>query len=239
MKTVNYRLLKKDIKVFQKYINSYEIKELKKLSIEFKNFFKRTFSLDLHTRDEVLLESNLLATREVLYSLLDSDTVEFDSCKLRDIYLTRDSNLATYMMSKIIKFLRSEMNKYSRHILYGDHKEKWGGIVGHVDVNNEIIARRIVNFVKSIRKMYPFISSSYTIRTIGFELNKHQLEGLNDYRSIHKYKWQVKRYWKGKYNKRKKTGYSGFINNYKSKTRENRRKIIRHKIRLSWRDNLK
>jgi len=158
-----------------------------------------------------------------------------------DVILVINSNIASFMMGKIMSFVRNEIKTNSKNILYGDHKEKWGSIVGHITTNRKDKAIRIINFVKSIRKKYPFISSSYSISLVDFELEKHKLKGLNNYETIYQFTWEKKKrrsisknyYNNSKYYQKNK------LEKRKQEILNSRKKTIKSHIRLTWRDNLK
>lgn len=197
------------------------------ISDELKTELRKQLYIDLRSEDDLILKSNIHVLKDVLNYLVDYPNHEFNL--YYDLLLPKNSIISSYMVGKIIRFVRTEINKNSKNILYGDHKEKWGGIVGHIKTNRKDIAIRIINYVKSIRKKYPFISSSYTMNFEGFEIEPHKLKGLNNYKSFYKFKWQQYKRKKSNIIKRKKIEYK----------QEPRKKLIRKRVRLSHRDNLK
>jgi len=201
-KTINFSYkFKGDYKkVLLKYEKTKDINEFKYIEIDFINNISYVFKIDKYIKDwkdEKYEDIKLRIIKNFLMFLISFEkekTIYFqDINKYEEIYLFISSYIASKMIKKINNFIYKLMNYHSNYIIYGDHKEKWGSIVGYIETNKEYLAKKIVNYVINIRKKYPFISSSYTIKTIGFKLKKRELKKLNNYRSIYLYQWKVKK----------------------------------------------
>lgn len=218
-------------------LNIYEIELLKNIEdfneIEtindnlfylFKSVIKFNSDIELETNKKLLksFKENLKYSKEI--------------DPFYDIILVYNTSIASYMINKIKRFVYSLCETNSKNILIGDHKEKWGGIVGHVTVNRKDLLIKILKYIISIRKNFPYISSSYTFTPIGFDIEENLTKKVNNYRSFYKFKWQkrIKKFYL------KKNIYSKFSNKkkYKEDLIKNRKKIIKTKYRYIRRDNL-
>lgn len=218
-------------------LNIYEIELLKNIEdfneIEtindnlfylFKSVIKFNSDIELETNKKLLksFKKNLKYSKEI--------------DPFYDIILVYNTSIASYMINKIERFVYSLCETNSKNILIGDHKEKWGGIVGHVTVNRKDLLIKILKYIISIRKNFPYISSSYTFTPIGFDIEENLTKKVNNYRSFYKFKWQkrIKKFYL------KKNIYSKFSNKkkYKEDLIKNRKKIIKTKYRYIRRDNL-
>jgi len=211
------------------------------LSEELQKKLYNNFNIDFKTNDVLILDTYKKMTANICSELYLTGKSKLD--RFYDISLPVNTNLAHFMIVKIKKFLYKEMNTNSKNILLGDTKEKWGSIVGHIETNRRDKAIRIINYVKQIRKKYPFISSSFTIKTINFELEPYKLKGLNNYVNSYKYSWEKKKR-RNITNKVIRTKYFRYssipsIENYKKTVISNRKKTIKYKYRYIWRDNFK
>lgn len=235
-KTICYNFSILDKIIIEEFLENNDYRTFEKLSFNFKKFLERETCLKIPTSD---IENVLIYWKTVTFiivKLYKYSYLEFDL--FYDVILPINSHKSSYMVSKIKKFLFRIMRTNSKNILYGDNKEKWGGIVGSVEVNRFDIALKIVRFVKNIRKYYPDITSSFTIKTYGFKLKDKDLKGLNNYVSNFKFKWQKKKRRHIRY-KQKNFFYKNSIEKYKYDILKNRKQTIKSKYRNSWRHNFK
>lgn len=162
-----------------------------------------------------------------------------------DLTLYYHTDIAGYMIKKIKKEVYRICDTNSKNILIGDHKEKWGGIVGHITGNRKDKVVKIIKFVKNLRKQFPYITSSYTCSTIGFNLDNYILKGLNDYIKCiipkHRFIPKNKPYKINKHNKKVKSKFfrkKSKIEIYKENLLNKRKNIIKTKYRYTYRNNL-
>lgn len=207
--------------------------EIKDINVILFNVISKT----LKYNNEIEIQSNEKLFNNFKRNLKHSKEIDV----FYDIILPYQTDIASYMIKKIRKFVYSVCDVNSKNVLIGDHKEKWGGIVGHITVNRKDILIKILKFVINMRKQFPYISSSYTYSAVGFKIENYWLIKVNDYRSIYNYKWQKKEYkiynkksvFKSSLNKR-----NSFKHKYKYDVIKNRKQIIKTKYRYTWRNNL-
>lgn len=216
------------------------IEELNRNNIEVLNnqnylvLYKFLIKLNKKVKDELTLKAYNNVIRELITIFKYNKEVNI----YYDLLIFFNSTIASEMIYKIKKYVYRIADTNSKNILIGDHKEKWGSIVGHIDVNRKDILIKILKFIKDLRNRYPYISSSYTYNAIGFDLNHYLLKNINDYKSMNKNRYGKKPS-KYKYPLSKKTFFKKTkVKLFKNDILKNRKQIINKKYRYKNLNNL-
>lgn len=223
--------------------NDIEIKKLRNINNfdEIKDINEKLYNVIFNTlkyNNDIEIQSNEKLFKNFKSTLKYNKEIDI----FYDIILPYHSDIASYMIRKIKKFVYSVCDVNSKNVLIGDHKEKWGGIVGHVTVNRKDILIKILKYVINMRKQFPYISSSYSYSAVGFKIENYWIKKVNNYRKSYQFIWQKKQY---KIYNKKSFFKSCFLNRnshkhfYKNEVINNRKKIIKTKYRYTWRNNLK